>query len=117
MAELTDTSTIREAVRERYAAAAKNLNQPQESAGCCGSEVSCSDKSGNQVFGAELYDGESRDEVPEEAQLISLGCGNPTAVADLHEGRRCSTSVRAEASTFFCRRSGWARRARRTGST
>src|SRR5205823_566909 len=37
-------------------------------------------------FGAALYDGESRDELPEAAQLASLGCGNPTAVAALHEG-------------------------------
>jgi arsenite methyltransferase len=86
MAELTDKNEIREAVRKRYAAAATSVAEPQEAAGCCGSEVSCSDKAGNEVFGAALYDGVSRDEVPEEAQLISLGCGNPTAVAALHEG-------------------------------
>jgi len=86
MADLTDTTDVREAVRERYAAAAKSVASPQEAAGCCGSRVSCSDESGTEGFGAALYDGESRDDVPEEAQLISLGCGNPTAVAALHEG-------------------------------
>src|SRR3954447_2950234 len=86
MAELTDTSGVREAVRERYAAAAKSVASAPETAGCCGSAVSCSDKAGNDVFGAALYDGVAREQVPEEAQLISLGCGNPTAVAALHAG-------------------------------
>jgi ubiquinone/menaquinone biosynthesis C-methylase UbiE len=38
------------------------------------------------VFGAGLYDGEERDELPEAATLASLGCGNPTAVAALNPG-------------------------------
>ena len=37
-------------------------------------------------FGEALYDAEQRGELPEAAALASLGCGNPTAVADLHEG-------------------------------
>jgi SAM-dependent methyltransferase len=82
MAQLTGTDTIKEAVRARYAAAAAG----NTSGGCCGSEVGCSDEQGNEVFGAALYDGESRGEVPEAAQAISLGCGNPTAVAELHDG-------------------------------
>src|SRR3954452_21920152 len=56
--------TIRETVRERYAAAAGN------GCGC------------NEVFGAALYD----EGAPEAAVQASLGCGVPTAVADLHEG-------------------------------
>ena len=43
-------------------------------------------------------------DVPEEAVLASLGCGNPTALAELTRARRCSTSDRAAASTFCCRR-------------
>ncbi|MGH3495372.1 MAG: arsenite methyltransferase, partial [Sciscionella sp.] len=39
-------------------------------------------------FGAGLYDAEQRSEIPVEALLASLGCGNPTAVADLHPGER-----------------------------
>jgi arsenite methyltransferase len=38
------------------------------------------------VFGAELYEVADRDELPDAAKLASLGCGNPTAVAELHEG-------------------------------
>jgi arsenite methyltransferase len=82
MAELTDTSDVREAVRERYAKAATSA----ASGGCCGSEAGCGDSSGREVFGAALYDGDSREELPEAARLASLGCGNPTAVAALHEG-------------------------------
>jgi ubiquinone/menaquinone biosynthesis C-methylase UbiE len=43
------------------------------------------DRHGNEVFGATLYEGEA-DGAPEAAVGASLGCGVPTAVADLHEG-------------------------------
>ena len=66
---------IRDAVRERYAAAALQATSSDD--GCCGSTVGCSDD-----FGAALYGGEAGD-VPVNA---SLGCGVPTAVADLHPG-------------------------------
>jgi arsenite methyltransferase len=71
MAELTDTD-IRERVRERYAAAATARS------GCCGSPA-------QEVFGAALYEDEG-DAAPKAAVEASLGCGVPTAVADLHEG-------------------------------
>ena len=71
MAELRDQTEIREAVRERYAAAATNNR------GCCGD---------GGVFGEALYQVDDRATVPGAAIELSLGCGNPTAVADLHEG-------------------------------
>jgi ubiquinone/menaquinone biosynthesis C-methylase UbiE len=71
MAELNE---VREAVRERYAAAARS------SEGCC----SPADATG--VFGGALYDEAAGAEAPESALNASLGCGVPTAVADLHEG-------------------------------
>jgi arsenite methyltransferase len=74
MAELS-TPEIRETVRERYAAAARQAASSEE--GCCGSSVGCSDE-----FGAALYGDEAGD-APVSA---SLGCGVPTAVADLHPG-------------------------------
>ena len=80
MAELTDTD-IREHVRERYAAAAKAGGGSR----CCAPDLSNFDKHGNEVFGAMLYEGE-RDAAPQSAIEASLGCGVPTAVADLHEG-------------------------------
>jgi len=68
---------IHEIVRERYAAAA---NQAATGSGaCCGPD---------DGIGAGLYSVLDRDELPEAAVLASLGCGNPTAVADLREGER-----------------------------
>ena len=85
MAELTDTTTIRKSVRERYAAAARAVSE-NSATGCCGSAVKLTDERGEQVFGRSLYDSAETGEVPEEAVAASLGCGVPTAVADLHEG-------------------------------
>jgi SAM-dependent methyltransferase len=83
---------IRELVRERYAAAARRVTAPEPGAeeGCCGSEAGCcgtalADEE-REVFGAALYAGGEAAEVPEAAALASLGCGNPTAVAELNEG-------------------------------
>ena len=83
MAELTD---IRETVREKYAAAAKAVSESTRS-GCCGSEVlSCSPADAEGVFGATLYDADTAEELPISAVTASLGCGVPTAVAELREG-------------------------------
>ena len=68
---------VRETVREKYAAAATAV-AGGSTLGCC----SPADDSG--VFGAALYGGS--EEVPEAAVNASLGCGVPTAVADLHDG-------------------------------
>ncbi len=75
----TQPEELREEVRERYARAAT-----REQSGCdCGS---CCSDSLDVDIGTWTYDEEQRGELPEEAVLASLGCGNPTAVADLHEG-------------------------------
>ena len=68
---------VRETVREKYAAAAQAASAGA-AAGCC----SPADTTG--VFGSALY--AETDEVSEGAVGASLGCGVPTAVADLHEG-------------------------------
>ncbi|MEA2487364.1 MAG: arsenite methyltransferase [Actinomycetota bacterium] len=72
-------SDIREEVRERYAEAA--LSVADGPASCCA--PGCCD---GPEFGSSLYDNTQRDELPDAAVLASLGCGNPTAVADLNEG-------------------------------
>ena len=55
--------------------------------GCgCGSGGCCVDNTDGGKFGEALYAAEQRGELPDAAVLASLGCGNPTAVADLHEG-------------------------------
>jgi SAM-dependent methyltransferase len=79
MAELTSTTEqVREAVREKYAAAA--VAATSESGCAC-----CSPADDAGVFGASLY-AETGEDVPAAAINASLGCGVPTAVADLHEG-------------------------------
>jgi len=77
MAELT--TDIREAVREKYAAAARAASSPA-SASCCGGTTA------ETRFGGALYTADDAGEAPEAALNASLGCGVPTAVADLHEG-------------------------------
>jgi arsenite methyltransferase len=79
----TETETLREQVRSRYAEAAKAVD---EGGGCCGSGSCCGDEAASADFGNALYSAEQRGELPDAATLASLGCGNPTAVADLHEG-------------------------------
>ena len=91
-------SELREQVRDRYAAAALRVTSGEDGCGggddggCCGS--SCSVSSGpvtlelDDTFGSALYSADERGELPVEAVAASLGCGNPTAVADLHPGER-----------------------------
>ena len=74
------SDVIRDEVRRRYAEAAVAAT---EGAGCCGDGDCAPD---GAVFGAGLYEAGDRDELPEAAVLASLGCGNPTAVAELREG-------------------------------
>jgi arsenite methyltransferase len=69
----TTAEELREEVRRRYAQSARAVEQ---GGGCCGGS-SC---------GATLYETGERGELPETAVLASLGCGNPTAVAELAEG-------------------------------
>ncbi|MDH6521765.1 arsenite methyltransferase [Streptomyces sp. SAI-135] len=81
MSEQT-TADLRETVRQRYAAAAMKVTEG--SAACCGPEPIEVDDS----FGSTLYATDDRDALPAEAVAASLGCGNPTAVAELRKGER-----------------------------
>jgi SAM-dependent methyltransferase len=80
MAELTTPDEIREQVRQRYAAAAQHAQSGED--GCCGAPGDC----GQTVFGRSHYPDSEQAKLPETAALASLGCGNPTAVAELHAG-------------------------------
>jgi len=93
-----DAAVLREQVRERYAAAARQAaggTQATDSGcGCgqpagCGCATSCcgpGETVDAPAWGPGLYTPGEQGELPETALLASLGCGNPTAVADLHEG-------------------------------
>ena len=80
---MNEPSNIRETVRERYAAAATAGGDE----GCCGGgAATCGPADETEVFGGHLYDEAERGDVPAGAVNASLGCGVPTAVADLSEG-------------------------------
>jgi SAM-dependent methyltransferase len=77
---------VREAVRERYAASARSVLTAQPQTGCCGSGECCGGSSAEAIdpISSGLYEaGEAPSEV---ALAASLGCGNPTALAQLSPG-------------------------------
>jgi len=76
---------IRETVRERYAVAARAVAE-QRGAGCGCEAVSTTIAAGQQVFGSVLYTEAETAGATSAAVEASLGCGVPTAVADLREG-------------------------------
>jgi arsenite methyltransferase len=81
----TDGSAVREIVKERYgefarAPRAGGASGCGTTGGCCGSATAY------DPITANLYDEGEAAGVPAEALLLSLGCGNPTALAELHEG-------------------------------
>lgn len=80
-----DDQEIRDAVRERYAAAATSVTGATDaSASCCGPTLITIDAI--DPFGQSQYHPEQRDALPQEALVASLGCGNPTALAELKPG-------------------------------
>jgi arsenite methyltransferase len=70
-----DRDDLREEVRARYAEAATAT----DASSCCGPDAGAG-------FGVALYDLDEQASLPDAARLASLGCGNPTAVAELREG-------------------------------
>lgn len=77
-------NAIKEVVKEKYGQAALRVVAGEGNA-CCGSTPS-SCCSGADPITSELYDQLQKDELPETAVLASLGCGNPTALAELRPG-------------------------------
>ena len=80
-------SELRDEVRERYAAAAKVVATGRAADDNGPDITSCADGCAPEDgLGVALYDVTTRADLPEEAVLASMGCGNPTAVAELREG-------------------------------
>ena len=76
---------LKEVVRERYAEIARNVGKP--GASCCSGSSSCYDgERGSEGISANLYADEETKSLPEDAVAASLGCGNPTALAELKKG-------------------------------
>lgn len=77
------TKNIKEVVKEKYVEAA--LRVGKGGSACCGSAPSTASGCCDPIT-VNLYDAAQAGEIPEEAMLASLGCGNPTAVAELNPG-------------------------------
>jgi arsenite methyltransferase len=82
----TTADELREEVRRRYAESARAVTEGTTGCGCGSGSCCANGESDAAKFGEALYDAEQRAELPEAATLVSLGCGNPTAVAELREG-------------------------------
>ena len=83
MSATTSADELREQVRRHYAEAATAVSEGK-AGGCCDDSCCSGDQQGS--LGEALYGIEERAELPDAAVLASLGCGNPTAVAELREG-------------------------------
>lgn len=89
------TDELREQIRDHYARAARAVTMAPDN-GCCADTSCCGGSAATQVslepgletspFGAGQYADADRDQLPAEAVAASLGCGNPLAVAALHDG-------------------------------
>lgn len=90
----SDHAGLREQVRARYAQAATAVKSGARNAdllvedACCGTSCCSDTQTSGRSFGAGLYGLADADGLPIEAIEASLGCGNPTAVAELREGER-----------------------------
>ena len=118
MSKAMSDRDVVEQVRDRYAAAARAamgtgrrtldvLDDLDGGGGsCCGGDGCCSGTAETQVFGSALYNADQAGQVPELAVLASLGCGNPTAVAELAPGERKKAKVGSTRSADDVRRPG-----------
>src|SRR5213596_1158631 len=80
-------SALKSEVKQKYGQAALRVSEGSTAATCCGPSACCgATTEAWDPITSELYDEQQKSGVPAEALLASLGCGNPTALADLHEG-------------------------------
>jgi len=78
------TTDVREAVKEKYGQAALRVQTKSGGSSCCGAAAASGP--GCDPITSNLYDAAQTGQLPEEAVLASLGCGNPTALAELNPG-------------------------------
>ena len=80
-------STLKATVKEKYGQAALRVTEGTTAAPCCGSSGCCgATTEAWDPITSDLYDERQKADIPAEAVLASLGCGNPTALAELKEG-------------------------------
>ncbi len=85
---MTDSiAGLREEVRQRYADAARSVEASTCDSDCCAPSMARAFETADSGdFGKWLYQSDDLSSIPEGAALASLGCGNPTAVAELNQG-------------------------------
>ena len=76
---------LRDVVKEKYGQAARSVGQENAVSSCCGGSCGAS-SAGKDPITSDLYDEAQTSGLPAEAVLASLGCGNPTALAELKPG-------------------------------
>ncbi|MGH7444472.1 MAG: arsenite methyltransferase [Longimicrobiales bacterium] len=76
------SSDVKEVVREKYGEAARRVTEGEKGS-CCGTSCGCGS---TDPITRDLYDAVTTSALPADAVLASLGCGNPTALAELKEG-------------------------------
>ena len=74
-------SALRDVIQQKYGEAARRAAAGDAKSGCCGTGCGCADP-----ITSDLYGDAETSVLPAEAVAASLGCGNPTALIDLHEG-------------------------------
>jgi len=72
---------LKDVIRAKYGEAAERARSGADKSGCCGTSCGCGDP-----ITSDLYNDDETAHLPAEAVAASLGCGNPTALIDLHEG-------------------------------
>ena len=106
---------LKATVKEKYGQAATRAASGAQAIGCCGSPTGCG---GPDPITSNLYDDDQQAGLPEAAVLASLGCGNPTALAELQAGRdRARPRLGRRHRRAAVGASASARPARPTGST
>lgn len=78
---MESTANVQEQVKEKYASAARAVTQSGNVQACCDPGLRCCDP-----ITKDLYSTDEQGQIPEKAVRASLGCGNPTALIDLHAG-------------------------------
>ena len=74
-------SALKDVIQQKYGEAARRAAAGEDKGGCCGTGCGCADPITSDLYGAA-----ETSALPAEAVAASLGCGNPTALIDLHEG-------------------------------
>lgn len=81
---MTQPDDVKTVVKQKHGAIAAQVSRDEPEASCGG--PSCRGAGGTDAITRDLYDAEQAGDVPAEAKAASLGCGNPTALAELRPG-------------------------------